>query len=51
MGDPLPGMDPYLERACNDVTVDHEGEPVPPLEGAERAWAGQLLVASGRRRP
>lgn len=54
-GDPEPEvdlsrlLDDLYERAAYDLTIDDVGDPVPPLEEPDRAWAERLLVAAGRR--
>ncbi len=42
-------LDHLYERASYDLTIDYTTAPVPPLDEPDRAWAEQLLAASGRR--
>ena len=37
------------ERAGYDLGVDYRSEPVPPLSGADAAWADALLRAGNLR--
>lgn len=37
------------DRAGYDLRIDYRGEPRPPLEGEEAAWANELLQQAGLR--
>jgi hypothetical protein len=38
-------LDTAFDRAGYDLSVDHDGDPVPPLEADDRAWARDRIVA------